>query len=122
MKRALRHDDSSAFQKLVGLFDRELVADEPGLQLVVVGLDHLPGQAMAIGSMRAHLLADLTDQLVGDLGLALGSDNSAGISCLQISADGLSVHRGHSLNRTQSLTPQPEPQDLTDLEHVNLPE
>jgi len=28
---ALRHDDPTALQELMGLFDRELVLDEPGL-------------------------------------------------------------------------------------------
>ena len=40
----------------LGLFDRELVADEQGLVLIVVGLDQLPGRAVAVGSVRAHLL------------------------------------------------------------------
>ena len=122
MQGALRHDDPTALQELVGLFDRELFLDEPGLQLIVVGLDHFPGRAVAVGAMRADLLADLADQLVGDLGFALISDHSKGASRLDVSANGLSVHRGQSLDRAQALTPQPEPQDLTDLEHVNLPE
>ena len=100
----------------MGLFDRELVADEQGLVLIVVGLDQLPGRAVAVGAMKADLLADLADQLVGDLGFAPISVNSAGTSRLEMSADGLSMHRGHSLDRAQALTAQPQPQELTDLE------
>ena len=54
------------------------LADEPRLQLVVVGLDHLPGRSVAIGPVGTHLLADLGDEQVVDLGFTLVSDKPLG--------------------------------------------
>jgi hypothetical protein len=100
---ALRDDDPTALQQLVGLFDRELVVDEPGLQLVVVGLDHRPGRTVAIGPVRSHPLADLADQLVGDLGFSSACDQAADESGLEVAADVfLSTEDNRSIERKPS--------------------
>ena len=109
---ALRDDDPTALQQLVGLFDRELVVDEPGLQLVVVGLDHRPGRTVAIGPVRSHPLADLADQLVGDLGFSSACDQAADESGLDVAADRLSIYRGQPLDRARALAPQLQPHHL----------
>ena len=70
MQRALGHDGALAAQQLVGLDPGEALVDHPRLELVVVGHQHRPGHAVAVGTMRAHRLAHLGQERVGQLLLA----------------------------------------------------
>jgi hypothetical protein len=71
VQRALRHADAPARQQFTGLHRRQPILDEPGLQLIVIGLDDIPGGAVTVGTVRAHPFAHLADQLVAQLLLSL---------------------------------------------------
>ena len=81
-----------------------------------------PGQSVAVGAMRAHLLHHQAHEDVVELVLAAVALQAGVHRRLDVAADGLAVHPGQPLDRAQSLAPQPEPEHLSHLEHPHLPE
>jgi len=122
VQRALRHDHPLADQQLTGLHHSQLLLDQPRLELVVVGHQSRPRRAVTGRAVRAHPLTHHTDQHVGELLLAGLTDKPRLHAGRHIAPDRLAVHHRQPLDRAEPLAPQPQPQNLTNLEHWNLPE
>ncbi len=122
MQRPLRDLDPSAGQQLVGLDHRQSLVDQPRLQLLVMRPQRLPAGAVPVGAVRADPLTHLADQLVAQLALAPVADQPGLHPGGHVTLDRLAVHQRQPGDRPFALTPQPQPQDLSDLMHLNLPE
>jgi hypothetical protein len=122
VQRALRHRHPPPGEELMRLHHRQAFLLQPRRDLVVVGRQHRPGSAVAVVAMRAHPLTHRRQEHVGELLLAAVPDQAALLGGDHVAAGRLAVHRPQPLDRAEPLTPQPQPQDLTDLEHANLPE
>lgn len=70
---------------------------------------------------RTDLLHDLPEQPVIKLGFTTFTGQPDGLGRLDVAADRLTVHLRELRDRAVALAPQPQPQDLRDLEHPDLP-
>jgi hypothetical protein len=77
---------------------------------------------VAVGAVRADDLDHSSQQLIGELVLATAPIKAGSFRRPHIAADRLSIHPRQSLDPSQTLSGQPQPQDLPDLEHSDLPE
>jgi hypothetical protein len=93
---------SHTLDRVEVVFDDDRAVADGGLLLPMMLAEHL--------GLRA-----LVDYHV-DLGDARGRAN------VGLKAVALTVHQAETLDRAQPIAPQPQPQDLTDLIHTNLPE
>ncbi len=72
---------------------------------------------MPVHPMRTDLLHDLSEQPVIKLGLTIVTGQPDGLGRLDVATDRLTVHLRELRDRAVALTPQPQPQNLLDLEH-----
>ena len=119
---ALGHDGALAAQQLMRLDRGETLGDNPGLELIVVGHQHRPGDAVAVGTMWAYRLAHLGQQHVVQLLLAAGAVEAGVCGGSHVAPHCLAVDRRQALDRSQSLPSNPQSQHFSDLVHTNLPE
>ena len=88
---AFGDDHSLAGQELGGLHCGQAIVDQPGLQLVMVGLEGRPGLPVPIAAVGPGLLADLGHELVVQSVFA-GAPLQAGLGRGgNVALDGLSV-------------------------------
>jgi len=118
----LRDRRTAAGQQLAGLDHRQALAAEHVLDLLVVRHQHRPGPAVTVRAVRADPLGDLAEQLIAQLPLAACAVNAARLRRGHITADSLAVQPRQPPSEAEPLTPQPQPQYLSDLVHLNLPE
>jgi transposase len=117
----LRDHHAAAGQQLAGLDHRQALAAEHVLDLLVVRRQHRPGLAVTVRAVRADPLGDLAEQPIAQLPLAARAVNAARLRRRYITADGLAVQPRQPPSGADPLTPQPQPQYLSDLVHLNLP-
>jgi hypothetical protein len=117
----LGNHHAPAGQQLAGLHHRQALVQQ-ALDLLVVRCQHRPALPVTVCAVRADALSHLADQLIAQLPLAAGPIQPARLRRGHIPADGLTVQPGQPLSRADPLTPQPQPQYLSDLVHLNLPE
>jgi len=121
VKRALGQHHALALQ-FVGLDHGQVLVDQPGLQLVVVGGGHRPGSAVAVGAVGTNRFAHNGNQLVAERLLAGVTVEAGTGGRLHVAPHRLSVDGRQPGDGALPLAPQPQPQDLSNLVHWNLPE
>jgi hypothetical protein len=77
---------------------------------------------MTIAAVRAHRLDHQTDELVGQLLVATVTDQAEPDRGIHVAANGLAVEPDQPFHRPDAPTGQPQPQNLSNLEHSDLPE
>jgi len=118
---AVGDDNALAGQQVLNL-DQPQPLVEPHLNLGLVGDEGLPPGPVAGGAGRADRLARHTDHHVAQLLLATASGEPGADGRLHVATDRLAVHADQPVDTPVTLTPQPQPQHLFDLEHRYLPE
>jgi hypothetical protein len=118
----LRHHHPPPGQQLPGFHRGQALIDNPFLQLIVPGGQRLPRLAPSPGPVRADRLADHRHHRVAELLLTPGPIHTRGERRVDVAVHRLAVRSGQSLYRAEPLTAQPQPENLSDLEHTNLPE
>ena len=121
LHRPARNLDTAPSQQLVDLHRGEIVRD-PRRDLVVVGHEHSPRLAVAVGAVRAHRLDNQADEHIGQLLVAAVADQPQRHRRIHIAAHRLAVEADQPLRRPDALAGQPQPQHLSNLEHSDLPE
>ncbi|HEV7450633.1 MAG TPA: hypothetical protein VGO16_04450 [Pseudonocardiaceae bacterium] len=120
MQRPVGHQHTPPREQISDLDRRQVLAD-PLADLLPLGLQRVPGRAVPAGACRPHGRHHLTDHLVSQLPQATFADHTGRLGGDYIAACGLAVHSRLPGHRTQPPTAQPPPQDLTYLNHRNLP-
>ena len=121
LHRAQRADGPFPGEQLVDLHGRQVPLDPPR-DPVVMGAHHPPRLSVAVGAVRADRLHHLPDHLVAQLGVTTPRRDAGHLGRCDVTADRLAVHPRQPLDPAQALTRGPQPKDLPDLEHANLPE
>ena len=121
VQRPLGNHHAPAGQQLTDLHHRQALVQE-ALDLLMMGRQHRPALPVTICAVRPDPLSNRADQLIAQLPLAAGPIQPARLRRGHIPADGLTVQPGQPLSRADPLTLQPQPQYLSDLVHLNLPE
>jgi hypothetical protein len=93
MQRAIGHRHPAALKQHMGLGQRQALLD-PGVDLLAVRRDRLPGRAGAPRAVRAHRRDHCAQQLVAELAGPVVAVQPSGLGSLDIAADGLAVRRG----------------------------
>lgn len=81
----------------------------------------LPTLATPVRPVRAHPLEHPADELIGQLAFAAVTSQAQLDRGVDVPADRLAVHSRRLGDRPLTLTPQPQPQHLSNLDHTNLP-
>jgi hypothetical protein len=121
MQRPVRHHHTAAGEQVVDLHHRQTLLD-PLVDPVALRVAALPRLSAAAGPDRPDRLDHRAQQLVGQLPLTAGTDQSRLLGGLHIPADRLAVRCDELSDRAQPLPAQPQAQHLSDLGHRHLPE
>jgi transposase len=116
-----RDDDAPALEEDPDLRDGEVVL-HPRRDLLLLVEQRPPRGAVAVGTVRAHPLDQLSDQPVGELFLAAGAlDPELHRGC-DVAPGGLAIDPHPPGDGAFALTFEPTPECLFDLDHRDLPE
>jgi hypothetical protein len=92
MQRPLRHHHTTTRQQLVRLAHRQLIVPQPALDELMMGDQQPPRATAPIDAMRAHRLHHRSDELIGELPLALLAAQTQLDRSSHVAADRLAVH------------------------------
>jgi hypothetical protein len=121
LHRPARDHHTPAAQQIMDLHCGEIRLHPLG-DLIVVGGQQPPRLTAAVDPMGTHRLDHHADQHVGQLLLATVPNQPGRLTGGHVAADRLAVQPHQPLDRPDALASQPQPQNLSHLEHANLPE